>query len=148
MCFLMSAAVRDSTSSRSSEAFTSSPISASVARTSAEISPWGTGFTGTDVSDGFICSYYSSRKAAPFRRLHSLFLVGTAGQSQNSHIRQVPVTLGIVQAVPHHKLVGNHKTDIVSADVGETSLLFVQQDSDLEAFRLALLQNAKQVLQG
>src|SRR5579863_2391639 len=38
MCRLMSAAERASTSSRSSEALTSSPISASVARTSAEVS--------------------------------------------------------------------------------------------------------------
>src|ERR1700746_3873411 len=38
MCRLMSAAARANTSSRSSEAFTSSPISASVASTSVEIS--------------------------------------------------------------------------------------------------------------
>src|ERR1700742_4591077 len=38
MCLLISAAERASTSSRSSDALTSSPISASVARTSAEVS--------------------------------------------------------------------------------------------------------------
>src|ERR1700730_10703793 len=55
MCRLMSAAVRASTSSRSSEALTSSPISASVARTSAEVSGLPFAVTATvSVSVGFI----------------------------------------------------------------------------------------------
>src|SRR5882724_12626294 len=61
---LMSAAVRASTSSRSSDEFTSSPISASVARTSAEISgvPLGAAVS-ICVSVGFIWKNYYSRPA-------------------------------------------------------------------------------------
>src|SRR5882672_918158 len=63
MCRLMRAAERARTSSRSSEEFTSSPISARVAKTSAEISApvfvvcvsvWGLG--------GFMDSLYYSRR--------------------------------------------------------------------------------------
>src|SRR5262249_20627108 len=50
MCFLMSAAVRASTSSKSSDAFTSSPICVSVASTSSDTSE------GVEVRMGSVCA--------------------------------------------------------------------------------------------
>src|SRR5467141_1955948 len=62
MCRLIKAADRAKTSSRSSEAFTSSPISASVARTSAEISvPPFNAIAVVCSSVGFMKYYYSRR---------------------------------------------------------------------------------------
>jgi hypothetical protein len=68
MCRLISAADRARTSSRSSDALTSSPICASVARTSAEISapPFiapSKAVAVVCVSSGFINSSYYSRPA-------------------------------------------------------------------------------------
>src|SRR6266567_2474089 len=63
MCRLIKAAVRARTSSRSSEALTSSPISASVDRTSAEISvPPFNAVAVVCSSVGLMKSYYYSRR--------------------------------------------------------------------------------------
>src|SRR5580698_3541262 len=67
MCRLISAAVRASTSSKSSEEFTSSPISASVFRTSAEISVFSVAVVSVAVAcvcslAGFMNSYHYSRQ--------------------------------------------------------------------------------------
>src|SRR5208282_4316479 len=67
MCRFMSAAVRASTSSKSSEELTSSPISASVLRTSAEISAFSVAVVrvaGASVWSfgGFMNSYHNSRQ--------------------------------------------------------------------------------------
>src|SRR5260370_41165533 len=82
---LISAAVRASTSSKSSEAFTSSPISASVANTSAEISaPPFNAVAAVSPSVEFMKSNHYSRRPdqdSPKLRASSEF-------NGNSHVGQ------------------------------------------------------------
>src|SRR6516164_1339627 len=160
MCFLISAAARDSTSSRSSEAFTSSAISASVANASADTSPCGATFTGTDISDGSISNMVADAHAVFATNLRfgppkrgdrtgppSGPSMGNGRQRQDSNVRQVPITFGVVQAVAHHEFVGNGKTSVVGVHVDQPAFFLVQQHGDPEILGLALLQNAQQIFQ-
>src|SRR5271168_4351902 len=90
MCRLISAAERASTSSKSSEAFTSSPISASVASTSAETSsPPVAAVAAVFVSVGFMQSnYYSRRAELPFlQRFYQLVCRARAPLLSESRLR-------------------------------------------------------------
>src|SRR5208282_6018964 len=78
MCRLISAAVRASTSSKSSDAFTSSPISANVASTSAEVS--GLSVVGAACDLGSVASMYlliitGVSRAHRWRSVHSVQFV-------------------------------------------------------------------------
>src|SRR5262245_8485807 len=124
MCLLISAAVRASTSSKSSEAFTSSPICVSVARTSSDTSdgvPIACLIGSVCVPVGFIIErQYIRRPAAP------AFLVRRR-QSQNSYMWQIPVALSVIQTKAHDKFIRDHKPDIIRMNIRDASLYLVQQ---------------------
>src|SRR5580765_1664249 len=145
----MRAAVRERTSSRSSEAFTPSPISASVVSTSADTSPLGgTTLVTAAVSAG---SIPSSIITAPSRiricEWRASVSMMTAGKSQNFDFRNVPITLGIVEAESDHEFVRYDKTNVVSVDIGKSAFHLVQENCHAKILRFALLQNAEQIAQ-
>src|SRR6266571_4344680 len=85
----------------------------------------------------------------PLRSRSSSGLFLQAGtKQQNPYVRQVSVALGIVEAIAHDKLVGYRKTDVVRAHCGEPPLRLVQQDRHAQVFRLALLKQPQQIIQG
>src|ERR1700720_427832 len=163
---LISAAVRASTSSRSSEAFTSSPISASVARTSAEASGLPcSAAVPTCVSGAFIesiiiagslrvqcfCKDFISRSvwAGPGRGrdVRWLRLAALGSQRKHAHVRHVAVAFGVVQAKANNKFIRNRKTDVIGMHRSDPALRLVQQHSDTNPLGLALFKNTQQVLQ-
>src|SRR5215467_4674332 len=135
MCFLMSAAVRASTSSRSSDAFTSSPISASVDSTSADTSSVGP--VTLICMDASAESIFCSIIAVSFR-VHSR----SFWERQNSNFRQIAVALSVVKPVTHHKLVRNWKADVIRLHRGQSAFGLIQKDSDTQVLRFSLLQDS------
>src|ERR1700682_3055651 len=147
MCRLISAAVRASTSSRSSEAFTSSPISVRVASTSAETSGAGAGATVVCSSRVMRQAHYN-RSALTGRAVRNrLCFVLYRAESQPAHVGEIPVALGIVQPVSHHEFVGNGEANIIRPDLSDAPLRFVQQHSHTNTPGLALFENAQEILQ-
>src|SRR5258706_5300192 len=154
MCRLISAAVRANTSSRSSEAFTSSPISVSVASTSAEISKAGAAAMVVCSSVVLMRYGHYNRSAAQARvsRNSLLFFLFRAffilrAKVQDTHIAEIAVALRIVQPVAHHELVGNLEANIIRADLGDPPLWLIQQHGHTNAPGLPLLEYAQQILQ-
>src|SRR4029077_12630848 len=58
-------------------------------------------------------------------------------QGENTNVGEVPVTLGVIQAVADHEFVGDRETHIVGADFRKTPFRLVQQDRHTQAARLA-----------
>src|SRR5258706_12625967 len=154
MCRLISAAVRANTSSRSSEAFSSSPISVSVASTSAEISKAGAAATVVCSSVVLMRYGHYNRSAAQARvsRSSLLFFLFRAffilrAKGQDTHIAEIAVTLRIVQPVSHHELVGDFEAHIIRADFGDPPLRLIQQHGHTNAPALPLLKYAHHIFQ-
>src|ERR1700732_1958789 len=136
---LISAAVRANTSSRSSEAFTSSPISVSVASTSAEISAVAS-------CASVVCSsvvlmrhahYIRSARAAQ-KEITRLYFFPVRAERQHAHVQKISVAFGIVQPVSHHKFIGNLEAYIIGPHLGDATLRFIQQNRHAQSSRLAL----------
>src|SRR6202011_4163485 len=132
---LMSAAVRANTSSRSSEAFTSSPISVSVASTSGESSGAGLAASGS------VCVALAFMQvkiiAGPIggpdhplwsvARMRSSRLFRLRSQGEHADIREVAVGLGVIQAVADHEFVGDGEANVIGADFGQAARRLIEQ---------------------
>src|SRR5215471_12585539 len=141
----MSAAVRASTSSKSSEAFTSSPISASVASISAGSAECGPPKAeSVCVPGGFI----------PIDSITGAHSPGSAtvrsvrgGNLQNSNMGQVPVAFCEIQSKSHNEFIRYCKTNIIRMNICDSPFHLVQQHGNPQMLWLPLLQNSQQILQ-
>src|SRR5215467_14768065 len=82
----------------------------------------------------------------PRQPLFGTLVLCRAAQGQDSNIRQVSITFGIVQAVSNDKFVGDREANIVRAHGGEATLRLVQQNRDSQVPGFALLKKAQKVL--
>src|SRR5208282_505455 len=167
MCRLISAAVCARTSSRSSDAFTSSPISANVASTSAEVS--GLSVCGVVCSLGSVASMYPliitgvppevPVEQAPFcanrsrgrvlphkwKRVLLVLCFSARPQLQHAHIRQIPVALVKIQSVAHHKFIRDREPRVIGFHVRNAALHLVQQHCHAQVLRFPLFKQFQQI---
>src|SRR5215469_8574102 len=140
------------TSSRSSEALTSSPISERVARTSLETS----GCSAVACVCGFdsVASMNASSITGDFGAegeakvcLSFHFGLATRTQAHNADIREIAIALIKIEAVADHEFVGDDEAGVIGFDIGDAALNFVEEHGDAQVFGLALFEQAQQVFQ-
>src|ERR1700681_4613232 len=152
---LMSAAVRANTSSRSSEAFTSSPITVSVASTSGESSGAGlaasvsvcasVGFMQVNIITGPIGG--PDEPLWSVARMRASWLFRLRSQREHTDVREVAVALGVIQAVADHEFVGDGEANVIGADFREAARWFIEQHGHAQTSGLPLIENAQQILE-
>src|ERR1700752_3665911 len=170
MCFLMSTAACANTSSRSSEALTSSPISARGANTSGFsvvklVSVLGSVASmklviiagarvelvpkGLEFCQSFFKALKSMLESQPVERSTWLFGLpgGARTKMQNANVGQVAVALGVVQAVADDELIGNREAGVVGAHIGNAALRLVQEHDHANQLGLFLFKEPEQVVQ-
>src|SRR5712692_5440785 len=68
-------------------------------------------------------------------------------QRENANVFQVAVTLGVIEAVAHHELVGDLEAHVVGLDLPDPALGFIEQRGNTQRAGLALLEDAAEVVQ-
>src|ERR1700691_626091 len=97
----------------------------------------------------------SSREASGFSSVWSINLAisdSVCGmlfrrKAEDADVFQVAIAFCVIQAVAHHKFVGDFKTDIVRLHIFNPARRFIQKRSHPQSFRFSLLQNAQEVAQ-
>src|SRR6202050_1729834 len=68
-------------------------------------------------------------------------------KAEDADVFQVAIAFCVIQAVAHHKFVGDFKTDIVRLHIFNPARRLIQKRGYAQSLRLSLLQNAQEVAQ-
>src|SRR6202171_4496911 len=93
-------------------------------------------------------SFVSSNLAASELHSGDSFLTPGLRDHQNAHVGHIAVALGKVQAIPDDKLVRNREADIIGTYRTDTTLGLLEENRNAKMFRLGLLEEGKQILEG
>src|ERR1035437_3056906 len=75
------------------------------------------------------------------------YLRGT-GVVEDADVVEVAVSLGVVESVTHHELVGDFEADVAHVHWPQAALGLIHQGRDADGMRLALIQHVHQIVQG
>src|SRR5450759_4580078 len=71
-----------------------------------------------------------------------------AGVVQDADVVEVAISLGVVESVTHHELVGDFEADIAHVHGPQAALGLVHEGGDADGVRLALIQHVHQIVEG